>query len=107
MFLEDWPNRFLDLVAGNVKIKGYVLTVPCDRCTVMVRDYRFNDRLDFAMGIMAFAGAGVAILIPFVLIFASIFFQFPYLEVIVLACQVGGCIMIGISLGYFICRKEM
>ncbi len=74
---------------------------------MLVRDYRFNDRLDFAMGIMAFAGAGVALVIPFVLIITSIILHFPNLDIIVLACQVGGCVMIGVALGYFICRKEM
>ncbi len=73
----------------------------------MTQGNGFNDRLDFAMGILAFAGAGVAVLIPFVLIMASIIFHVPYLEIFVLACQVGGCVMIGLGLGYFICRKEI
>ncbi|MFX1565917.1 MAG: hypothetical protein ACFFCH_08000 [Promethearchaeota archaeon] len=73
----------------------------------MARNFRLDDRLDFAMGIMAFAGIGVAMVIPFVLILSSIALHTSYPEFIVLFCQVGGCVMMGIALGYFICRKEM
>lgn len=74
---------------------------------VVVRISRLEDRVETAMGIMAFAGVVVAMGIPFILIFSSILLYIPYLEAIVLICQVGGCIMTGIALGYFICRKEM
>jgi hypothetical protein len=73
----------------------------------VVRTSRLDDRLKTAMGIMAFAGVGIAMGIPFILIFSSILLHTPYLEVLVLICQVGGCVMTGIALGYFICRKEM
>jgi hypothetical protein len=59
------------------------------------------------MGILAFAGVGIAILIPSALILSSLFLQVPYLDFAVIACQVGGCVMTGVALGYFICRKEM
>ncbi|MFX1510504.1 MAG: hypothetical protein ACFFBR_09385 [Promethearchaeota archaeon] len=73
----------------------------------MERNSRLEDRLEVAMGFLAFVGVGIAMGIPFILIFSSILLHIPYLEVMVLICQVGGCIMTGIALGYFICRKEM
>jgi hypothetical protein len=72
----------------------------------MPEDYQFSDRLDFVMGLMAFVGVGVAVLIPFIFIVASIILKIPFLDSIIIGCQVGGCVLIGVSLGYFICRKE-
>lgn len=73
----------------------------------MAREYWFRDRWDFIMGVVAFAGIGIAVLMPSVLILSSLFLQVPYLDFVVVVCQVGGCVMTGVALGYFICRKEM
>ena len=73
----------------------------------MAREHQVGDRLDFIMGILAFAGVGIAMLIPSALILTSLFLQVPYLDLAVITCQVGGCVMTGVALAYFICRKEM
>jgi len=73
----------------------------------MARDYGFSDRLDFAMGIMAVVGVGVAVLIPLLLIISSIILQIPYIDHLVIVCEVTGCVIVGVALSYFICRKEM
>jgi hypothetical protein len=73
----------------------------------MTREYRLDARLDLVMSVMALAGVGVAVLVPVILIFLSTLYSVPNLDQLVIACQLGGCIMIGVGLGYFICRKEM
>ena len=73
----------------------------------MAREHRFDDRLDFIMGILAFAGLGIAILIPSAIILSSLFLQVPYLDFAVMVCQVVGCVITGVALAYFICRKEL
>jgi hypothetical protein len=74
---------------------------------MMTTDYRCDTRLDLAMSLMAFAGVGIAVILPIILILTSTLFGIPNLDQLVIACQVGGCIMIGIGFGYFVCRKEM
>ncbi|MHA2406433.1 MAG: hypothetical protein ACXADB_07485 [Candidatus Hermodarchaeia archaeon] len=73
----------------------------------MAREHPVGDRIDFIMGILAFAGVGIAVLIPSALILSSIFLPVHNLEFAIIACQVGGCVITGVALGYFICRKEM
>jgi hypothetical protein len=73
----------------------------------MAREHRLGDRIDFIMGILAFAGVGIAVLIPSALIVSNIFLQVPHLDFAIIVCQVGGCVITGVALGYFICRKEM
>lgn len=73
----------------------------------MTQDYRFNDRLDFVMCLLAFSGVGVAVFVPAVLILLSTVYSIPYFDYLVIICQLGGCAMIGIGLSYFICRKEL
>lgn len=73
----------------------------------MTTDYRFDARLDLVMSLMVFSGVGVAVILPIILILLSTLYAIPYLDQVVIACQVGGCVMIGIGFGYFICRKEM
>ncbi len=72
----------------------------------MSRDSRFNDRLDFKMGIMAFIGVGIAVFVPFFLIVTSLILQIPFLDHLIMSCQVVGCIVTGVALSYFILRKE-
>jgi hypothetical protein len=74
---------------------------------MMTPDYRFDARLDLAMSLMAFGGVGIAVILPIILILLSTLYVIPNLDQLVMACQVGGCIMIGIGFGYFVCRKEM
>ena len=73
----------------------------------MVDDSRYEDKMDWIMGIVTFAGAAVGVLLPFVLIMMGIGFYLPNLELFIVTCQVAGCAMIVVGLGYFVCRKEI
>jgi len=72
----------------------------------LVNDRRYEDKMDWIMGIVTFAGAAVGVLFPFVLIMMGIGFYLPNLELFIVGCQVTGCAMIVVGLGYFVCRKE-
>ncbi|MFX0078234.1 MAG: hypothetical protein ACFE8O_03255 [Candidatus Hermodarchaeota archaeon] len=73
----------------------------------MVGDRRYEDKIDWIMGIVTFAGAAVGVLFPLALIFMGINLYLPNLELFIVACQVTGCVMIAVGLGYFVCRKEL
>lgn len=63
--------------------------------------------MDWIMGIVTFAGAAVGVPLPFALIIMGIGFYLPNLELIIVGCQVIGCVMVVVGLGYFVCRKEI
>ncbi len=73
----------------------------------MTYDQRFTDRLDFAMGILTFVGAAIAILFPFALIFVNMFFNVPHFNAILIICLITGATLMAIGFGYFVCRKEL
>ncbi len=74
---------------------------------ILVDDRRYEEKLDWIMGIVTFAGAAVGVLFPFALIIMDIGFYLPNLELFIITCQVTGCAMIVVGLGYFVCRKEI
>jgi hypothetical protein len=73
----------------------------------LVGDRRYEDKIDWIMGILTFAGAAVGVLFPFALILLGISFYFPNLELFIVGCQVAGCGMVVVGLVYFVCRKEV
>ena len=73
----------------------------------MTIDYRFDARLDLVMSLVVFSGAGIAVILPIILILLSRLYAIPNLDQLVIVCQVGGCVMLVIGFSYFICRKEM
>ncbi len=73
----------------------------------MSGDRRFNDRLDRFMGVLTVVGAVIAIVIPLAFILAGLFVTNPHLNLIVMTCQIAGCIFMFVGFGYFICRKEI
>ncbi|MFX1319355.1 MAG: hypothetical protein ACFE9D_12305 [Promethearchaeota archaeon] len=73
----------------------------------MTTEYRFDAKLDLAMSLIIFSGAGIAVILPIILILLNTLYTIPNLDQLVIVCQVGGCIMLVIGFSYFICRKEM
>jgi hypothetical protein len=73
----------------------------------LVGDRRYEDKIDWIMGIVTFGGAAVGVFFPLILIVLGIGFYLPNLELFIVVCQVTGCAMVVVGLGYFICRKEV
>jgi len=100
-------SGIIRLLSGNETVKAHLLTARNGKWFTLVDNRRYEDKMDWIMGIVAFAGAAVGVLLPFVLIMMGIGFYLPNLELFIVICQVAGCAMIVVGLGYFVCRKEI
>lgn len=100
-------SGIIRLPSGNETVKAHLGTARHGKWCILAGDRRYEERIDWIMGLVTFAGAAVGLLFPFVLILLGVGFYFPNLELLIVGCQVTGCGMVVIGLVFFICRKEV
>jgi hypothetical protein len=83
------------------------MTAQIGKCRELVGDRRYEEKLDWIMGLLTVVGAAVGVLVPFVLIILSTVFFLPHLGWSIMVCQVMGVAMVIIGLGYFVCQKDI